>query len=146
MAVFFLFFLYESPAGLVFYWTLNNVFSLVKTIFYKLKHADKVLAALASAAGAAILAYGLFFYPTRTARRLLFFAVLGLALQFPLVRQLWQKRAKKEPARKMKEEAGTQRQILCAGMRIPVLAIGGTHPLGRAMVLAAGIHGCELLL
>ena len=53
MAVFFLFFLYESPAGLVFYWTLNNVFSLVKTIFYKLKHADKVLAALASAAGAA---------------------------------------------------------------------------------------------
>lgn len=37
MALFFLIFLYQSPAGLVFYWTLNNVFSLVKTIFYKLK-------------------------------------------------------------------------------------------------------------
>ena len=29
MAVFFLVFLYDSPAGLVFYWTLNNLFSLV---------------------------------------------------------------------------------------------------------------------
>ena len=42
MAVFFLFFLYQSPAGLVFYWTLNNVFSLVKTIVYKLKIGDFV--------------------------------------------------------------------------------------------------------
>ncbi|SET78120.1 membrane protein insertase, YidC/Oxa1 family, C-terminal domain-containing protein [[Clostridium] aminophilum] len=36
MALFFLFFLYTSPAGLVFYWTLNNLFSLVKTIVYKI--------------------------------------------------------------------------------------------------------------
>ena len=38
MALFFLVFLYTSPAGLVFYWTLNNVFSLVKTIFYHFHH------------------------------------------------------------------------------------------------------------
>ena len=31
MALFFLVFLYNSPAGLVFYWTLNNLFSLGKT-------------------------------------------------------------------------------------------------------------------
>lgn len=37
MALFFLVFLYTSPAGLVFYWSLNNLFSLVKTIFYKFK-------------------------------------------------------------------------------------------------------------
>ena len=35
MAAFFLWFLYDSPAGLVFYWTLNNLFSLGKNIFYK---------------------------------------------------------------------------------------------------------------
>ena len=35
MALFFLFFLYTSPSGLVFYWTLNNVFSLGKNIVYK---------------------------------------------------------------------------------------------------------------
>lgn len=37
MALFFLVFLYSSPSGLVFYWTLNNLFSLVKTIVYKMK-------------------------------------------------------------------------------------------------------------
>ena len=35
MALFFLVFLYSSPSGLLFYWTLNNVFSLVKNIVYK---------------------------------------------------------------------------------------------------------------
>jgi len=32
----FLVLLYDSPSGLVFYWTLNNVFSLLKNIFMKL--------------------------------------------------------------------------------------------------------------
>ncbi|MBQ9890810.1 MAG: YidC/Oxa1 family membrane protein insertase [Firmicutes bacterium] len=36
IAIVFLVFLYTSPAGLVFYWTLNNVFSLVKNIVLKL--------------------------------------------------------------------------------------------------------------
>ena len=39
----FLILLYQSPAGLVYYWTLNNIFSLVKNIFYKLKHPLKIL-------------------------------------------------------------------------------------------------------
>ena len=34
LAGFFLVFLYKSPAGLVFYWTLNNIFSLCKNIVY----------------------------------------------------------------------------------------------------------------
>ena len=38
MAVIFLVLLYNSPAGLVVYWTCNNIFSLIKNIFYKLKH------------------------------------------------------------------------------------------------------------
>jgi YidC/Oxa1 family membrane protein insertase len=38
MALIFLIILYNSPAGLVLYWTMNNVFSLVKNIFYKLKN------------------------------------------------------------------------------------------------------------
>lgn len=45
VAIFFLIFLYKSPAGLVFYWTMNNVFSLLKTIvlkiFKKLKKHNK---------------------------------------------------------------------------------------------------------
>ena len=38
MALIFLVFLYTSPSGLVFYWTLNNLFSLLKNIFMKLKN------------------------------------------------------------------------------------------------------------
>ncbi len=56
MALFFLVFLYTSPSGLVFYWTLNNVFSLVKTIFYKLKNPRKVLRILSSVVGIALYA------------------------------------------------------------------------------------------
>ena len=37
MAAFFLVFLYRSPAALVLYWTLNNVFSLIKNLVYRWK-------------------------------------------------------------------------------------------------------------
>ncbi len=36
MALVFLFFLYSSPAGLTMYWTLNNLFSLVKNLIVRL--------------------------------------------------------------------------------------------------------------
>ena len=42
-AAIFLVVLYNSPAGLVVYWTMNNILSLVKNIFYKLKQPKKVL-------------------------------------------------------------------------------------------------------
>lgn len=38
MALIFLVLLYNSPSGLVVYWTCNNLFSLVKNVFYKLKN------------------------------------------------------------------------------------------------------------
>ncbi len=85
MALFFLVFLYTSPSGLVFYWTLNNLFSLVKTIFYKLKHPGKVLAVLASIAGACLLVFGLFFYHHPTVLREVFFVIAGLGLQVPVL-------------------------------------------------------------
>ena len=43
MAGLFLVLLYQSPAGLVYYWTLNNIFSLIKNIFYKLKRPLPIL-------------------------------------------------------------------------------------------------------
>lgn len=42
-ALVFLALLYNSPAGLVVYWTMNNVLSLVKNIFYKIPGLKKVL-------------------------------------------------------------------------------------------------------
>lgn len=49
MAGVFLVLLYQSPAGLVFYWTMNNVVSLIKNIFYKLKNPLKILYLMAVA-------------------------------------------------------------------------------------------------
>ena len=48
-AAVFLILLYNSPAGLVVYWTMNNVLSLIKNIFYKLKNPKRVIFALVCA-------------------------------------------------------------------------------------------------
>lgn len=50
VALLFLALLYNSPSGLVLYWTMNNILSLVKNAFYKLKNPVKVLYAIAAAA------------------------------------------------------------------------------------------------
>jgi YidC/Oxa1 family membrane protein insertase len=39
----FLVLLYNSPSGLVFYWTMNNIFSLIKNILTGKKHAKKII-------------------------------------------------------------------------------------------------------
>lgn len=77
MAAFFLVFLYDSPSGLVFYWTLNNVFSLVKTIFYKLKNPKKVLAMMAEIIGVMLAVVGAIYL---TESRRIFVVALGAVL------------------------------------------------------------------
>lgn len=43
IALLFLVLLYQAPAGLVLYWTLNNIFSLIRNLFYKFRNPLKVL-------------------------------------------------------------------------------------------------------
>jgi YidC/Oxa1 family membrane protein insertase len=43
LAAVFLVILYASPAGLVLYWAMNNILSLVKNIFYKMRHPLRML-------------------------------------------------------------------------------------------------------
>ena len=62
MALIFLVLLYTSPAGLVLYWTMNNVFSLIKNIFYKLKNPLKVLYILMCAGCVFVAVFILFIY------------------------------------------------------------------------------------
>ena len=62
MALIFLVLLYKSPAGLVLYWTMNNVFSLIKNIFYKLKNPLKVLYILMTAGCLFAAIFVLFIY------------------------------------------------------------------------------------
>lgn len=92
VAVIFLVFLYNSPAGLVFYWTLNNIFSLIKNIFYKLKDPAGVLRIMASAVGAVLLVFILFIHPISRIRTQIIFIIMILMLQLPLLMNILSKR------------------------------------------------------
>lgn len=91
MAVFFLIFLYTSPSGLVFYWTLNNVFSLVKTIFYKIKNPQKVLKILTAIIGVLMVAFGGFIYETESIKKRIFLIGIGVALLMPSLLPIFKK-------------------------------------------------------
>ncbi len=81
-ALIFLFFLYNAPAGLAFYWTLNNMFSLIKNLFYKLQNPVKVIGRISSAIGFVVIGYvlGQDLYSNR---QRLFIILMGLLLQLP---------------------------------------------------------------
>ena len=86
MALIFLVILYQSPAGLVLYWTMNNVFSLIKNIFYKLKNPIKVLYILMCAGAVFVGIYILFVYKGAASlkKRLLVAIPLFLLTAMPL--------------------------------------------------------------
>ena len=117
MALFFLVFLYYSPAGLVFYWTLNNVFSLVKTCFYKLKNPEKILCALSSCCGILIAVCGLLIRHPSTARKAVFIAGIAVLLQSPLAFAL----LKNKMTRKRIMQAENRRLFFAGGLFLAVL-------------------------
>lgn len=59
MALIFLVLLYNSPSGLVLYWTMNNLFSLVKNIIIRLKDPSLAGAVSVSIIGALAAVWGL---------------------------------------------------------------------------------------
>ena len=113
MAVFFLFFLYTSPSGLVFYWTLNNVFSLVKTIFYKLKNPKKVLAILSTIVGLALIVSTIFVFTGLTANQRGFILLLGVALLLPLLVYIIRANSHKEEKEIIKPD---KKIFICSGI------------------------------
>lgn len=84
MALVFLAILYTSPAGLVLYWTMNNVFSLVKNVFYKLKHPVWVLYAMVVASVLAVDYYVLFIHDGFLHKRMIMAFVVSILLLSPL--------------------------------------------------------------
>ena len=92
IAIVFLVLLYNSPAGLVFYWTLNNLFSLLKNVFMRAVHLNKKEQGIAlSVIGAAIFAFMIIRAPqgpiSRSHSYLLGFGAFVL-LSFPLVKYI----------------------------------------------------------
>ena len=81
----FLVLLYNSPSGLVFYWTLNNVFSMFKNIYYKFKRPGFALAVTVAAAGSLLMLYVNTAYDAPYHARQLRLTVFGAALVVPLI-------------------------------------------------------------
>jgi len=84
LAAVFLVLLYDSPSGLVFYWTLNNVFSLGKNILDRIKYVKKLGTVLLPVAGIGAILFGLM-RPMSINRRMVVIA-LGVLCMVP---QMW---------------------------------------------------------
>ena len=83
MALIFLVLLYNSPSGLVLYWTLNNVFSLVKNIVGNSRDPKRTSSMAFSILGGLILIYSFFFDGSLTSK--LVIIVVGILFQIPLL-------------------------------------------------------------
>ena len=88
MALIFLVFLYPSPSGLVFYWTLNNLFSLVKNVFYKLKNPKRILGIMCALASGLLLVSDISVFQNKSGRVRMAIFVFALLLMVPLASQL----------------------------------------------------------
>jgi len=82
MAALFLLLLYNSPAALVIYWTLNNIFSLIKHVFYKLKNPVKILYFVLCVVFSLFIIYLLFFMRRRQIKLRLLVTLIILLFYF----------------------------------------------------------------
>jgi len=119
MALFFLVFLYASPSGLVLYWTMNNLFSLGKTLFYKLKNPKKVAAFGAAAAGLFVLYYALFLYNNESMKVKIAAIAVGVVLLVPVIWMLLQKKLR--PLLPKGEPKPDRKVFLLGGLFLTVL-------------------------
>jgi YidC/Oxa1 family membrane protein insertase len=88
-AIVFLVLLYNSPSGLVLYWTFNNVFSLIKNILQKQKNIRIIIFGTACLSGVLLAVFVLFFHHGAFYKRILV-ASAGLSvLAFPFLNRFF---------------------------------------------------------
>ena len=105
LAVIFLVLLYHSPAGLVFYWLLNNVFSLIKNIFGHLKNPKMILSVTLSISGIFLLILTLAKSDLDTRQKMLL-SIGSIMLSIPLLSVLLKNKLL------MKHESGTKDAVI----------------------------------
>ena len=122
-ALVFLALLYTSPAGLVLYWTMNNVLSLVKNIFYKLRKPGRILyiclclfSLMALLAGLGVM---------RHAKPMVRFGLIAMGLSLPFVPFVvtWLRSFNETHFLALDDEPKTRLLVfLCAALGLAVLA------------------------
>jgi len=89
LALIFLILLYNSPAGLVLYWTMNNLLSLVKNVFYKFKNPLKILYLSISAFAVIFIFYLLLLNSGALIKRIIMSFFCFLVLFVPVIMRLY---------------------------------------------------------
>ena len=85
MAAIFLLLLYNSPSGMVIYWTGNNIFSLCKNIIQKTKNPKRIVHVLVSIACLLFVVFVLFFHKGVLLKRFSVALVFACIPLFPFV-------------------------------------------------------------
>ena len=89
MAAVFLLLLYNSAAGLVIYWTMNNIFSLGKNILQRSTHAKKIIYFLICSAAIFLIVFALFFHRGVSSKRFIFICAVSTMFFIPLIAKLF---------------------------------------------------------
>jgi len=123
MALIFLVLLYNSPSGLVVYWTCNNIFSLVKNIFYKIKNPRKVLCYVCAIAGTLFTVLLTVKGKLISTPRRIFIIIFQITVVIPLVLMYIKKYCKKQFVKKyiLKTHQASFATFLLSGIFLVVL-------------------------
>lgn len=119
LALIFLVLLYKSPAGLVFYWTLNNLFSLVKNIVRKSRTPSRIRNILLAGLEALIIIFTVFLL-LGEAREKPILLIASACAQILIIRTL----LRKQPSKTEKSELTVHPNtglFFCGGLLMAVL-------------------------
>ena len=131
MAALFLILLYDSPSGLVMYWTMNNLFSLIKNAIGKMKNPR-------AAFGIGFVLYALIWIPQISVfGERLPLMMIGVLMQIPLVIWLFRRRI---PAKeRIRKERTPKLSLYLTGCLLLTLITGFLIP---SAVISASMRCC----
>lgn len=125
IGVIFLILLYNSPSGLVFYWTLNQIFSMLKNVFMKLVKSRKVLNIVFSVVGILFLIAMIVLGKCEATDKTLVIVLVAFICQLPTIISFINKRKKQST----KEFVPTKYILFLLGGILLTLLLGVLIPL-----------------
>ena len=124
LAIIFLILLYNSPSGLVLYWTCNNLFSLCKNVIYKCKNPRKVVNFLSVSLGILFMFFSIFINHITSTKKLIFSLLIFTLCFLPLLSSTIQKKYKKTKKAGETEKTidkNSNRLFICVALFFTVL-------------------------